>query len=630
MKLNTHIEKTTNLLELIVICTIILFIPFAYSSTMTYGCIASKFFSFAPLLGFLLLLHIVKSLISLKSISFKCTIIDLFLTLYTITIIGQAIAKDYDITNTIKFLEFVSMVCLYYIMRTTMNERTLRVIIVSLCLSGTAQAIYSILQLYGIYPSNHNLFKVTGGFFNPGPLSGYLAPLLLIALTVYLHRGQLISASRKSHTFLNKIIYEYLPVINIVAILLVLSASKSRAAWVSVLIGCAYLIFTKYNILNIVTIHLNTRIKKIVGILGIVTIATILISGIYFLKKDSANGRLLIWKVTTQMIKQKPIAGHGYNSFQAKYMNYQAEYFSKATNAQEALLADDTKYAYNFLLKTTAEYGIIGLFLVGAIIILAFFKPTQLTNIKNIYQIIAKAGLIGIFAFSIFSYPEEILSIKIILVVCLAIISTYSKEFNFDLKKSASVKYLNQSLNGIRIFLLIAILIHTYPKINILIKKFKHRNDAGWQYDIGHYDGCLSEYEKCYTAFKYDGEYLLTYGKALSMSGKHKKALHILDRTEKYLSNTIVYRTKGDSYKALGQHDKAEYNYVISSDMIPSRFYPKYLLAKLYYETGQHRKAIEMATEILNKRIKTNSYAIKEIHEEMKNILIKSKKQIIY
>ena len=60
-----------------------------------------------------------------------------------------------------------------------------------------------------------------------------------------------------------------------------------------------------------------------------------------------------------------------------------------------------------------------------------------------------------------------------------------------------------------------------------------------------------------------------------------------------------------------------------ASHMIPSRFYPKYLLVKLYDETGQHEKAIATAREIMNKKEKIPSTAIEEIKGEIKVLLEK-------
>jgi len=55
--------------------------------------------------------------------------------------------------------------------------------------------------------------------------------------------------------------------------------------------------------------------------------------------------------------------------------------------------------------------------------------------------------------------------------------------------------------------------------------------------------------------------------------------------------------------------------------MNPGRFYPKYLLAKLYEETGQREKAVIMAIEVLQMHIKAPSKAIDEIKEKMQNII---------
>ncbi len=59
--------------------------------------------------------------------------------------------------------------------------------------------------------------------------------------------------------------------------------------------------------------------------------------------------------------------------------------------------------------------------------------------------------------------------------------------------------------------------------------------------------------------------------------------------------------------------------------MNPSRFYPKYLLAKLYDETGQVEKAIATAEELLKKEVKVESTAVGEIQAEMKNLIDRNK-----
>jgi tetratricopeptide (TPR) repeat protein len=113
----------------------------------------------------------------------------------------------------------------------------------------------------------------------------------------------------------------------------------------------------------------------------------------------------------------------------------------------------------------------------------------------------------------------------------------------------------------------------------------------------------------------------MNYGKALSIYKQDEKAVNILLEAKKYLNTTIIETALGDAYRNLKQYDKAETAYKHAANMIPIRFYPLYLLAKLYEESEQKEKAIAMAKKILEKEVKIPSTAIKEIKQEMKNII---------
>jgi tetratricopeptide (TPR) repeat protein len=142
-------------------------------------------------------------------------------------------------------------------------------------------------------------------------------------------------------------------------------------------------------------------------------------------------------------------------------------------------------------------------------------------------------------------------------------------------------------------------------------------------YNIGIYTECLADYEKAYPLLKTNGDFLTNYGKALSMAEKHAEATKVLQQAARYYPNTVVYTALGDSYKKMGSIEQAEQAYLHAWHMNPSRFYPKYLLAKLYDETGQKEKAIQVANELLAKDIKIESTAIEEIKEEMKKLINK-------
>jgi len=148
-------------------------------------------------------------------------------------------------------------------------------------------------------------------------------------------------------------------------------------------------------------------------------------------------------------------------------------------------------------------------------------------------------------------------------------------------------------------------------------------NYAFNMYNLGSFSKSIEDYEKALRNLHHNGHFLTCYGKALSMSGKHDKAITVLQEAGKYFPNTVVYTALGDSYKALGQYIKAENAYFRAWYMVPSRFYPKYLLARLYDQSGQKAKAVKTAKELLIKDIKIESIAIEEIKEEMQKIIDK-------
>ena len=74
------------------------------------------------------------------------------------------------------------------------------------------------------------------------------------------------------------------------------------------------------------------------GILG----GILLLGGsasLYTLKKDSADGRFLMWKITTKAIQKQPITGTSLGGFPAAYAETQAEYMAsgKATEQESWL-----------------------------------------------------------------------------------------------------------------------------------------------------------------------------------------------------------------------------------------------------------------------------------------------------
>ena len=138
------------------------------------------------------------------------------------------------------------------------------------------------------------------------------------------------------------------------------------------------------------------------------------------------------------------------------------------------------------------------------------------------------------------------------------------------------------------------------------------------------YNTATETYEEAFPVLKTNGLFLQMYGKALSMDEQYQKSNEILALAQKHYSSYIIQNTLGDNHKTLGNYDKAEAAYQKSSNMVPGLLLPKYLLAKLYVESGETEKAKTTALEILNSPVKVKSTATNEIMTEMKNIVTPS------
>jgi O-antigen ligase len=90
------------------------------------------------------------------------------------------------------------------------------------------------------------------------------------------------------------------------------------------------------------------------------------------MKQASADGRLFIWRVSMDMVKEFPLYGKGADGFTANYMPAQAAYFEAHPNSDYIRQATDNVHAFNEYLRIVCEYGFVGLLLLAALLFFAF------------------------------------------------------------------------------------------------------------------------------------------------------------------------------------------------------------------------------------------------------------------
>lgn len=333
-------------------------------------------------------------------------------------------------------------------------------------------------------------------------------------------------------------------------------------------------------------------------------------SGIYYLKKDSASGRLLIWKITATKALQQPITGYGFDTFQAKYPKAQAHYFQTGHGTSyEKQIAGNVKRPFNEPLQILFEYGFVGLLLFLGIIFLAlFFHNRRDTNKEtNGFQAI----IVGIIIFSFFSYPFYSAPIALLFFIALGYISGQTK----SIKLLGSVSQL--------LFIILAIAMSTLMLVRLpnLYHAYWLWDEAKTLYEMDNYQRANASFRQAYPYLQHNGEFLLNYSKNLYFTEDYTKALIIIKQGESLYTDEYYYITRGDIQKALGNPAEAEHNYKTAASIVPHKFYPLYCLAQLYTETKNNKKAVQTAHKILRKKVKIKSPAVQEIRQEMKELI---------
>jgi len=542
-------------------------------------------------------------------------------------------------------------------------------------LGGTIQALHGNLQLWGLFPSNNNVFNLTGTAASPGPFAGYLAGVFPIALGLYLfhinpipdfleekimlrinkqkqpkllrqkseNKPEDTTDQHQTKLKLPNDIFRSVFVIPVMFfIILMIMVSRSRAAWMAVFISTGYMLLMRYPVRSMFKEYVQTRGKQ--GLVFVVAVLFIgaCMFGLYRFNQGSADGRVLIWKVTSKMIEDHLVTGVGTDQFKAHYMDYQAACFMANPESEEIMVAGDVNYAFNELLQQTAEHGIVGLIIILAVLSIVFLSSIregkggvrQSTENKTfmsgnlIWQlsVIARAGIINFVIFSLFSYPVQILPIKMGLVLYFATLAMASPGNivipSFDPKKK---NWRGNASNTLKIMLIFALFVGVtfgYRSVYSLYHAYSVWQNAYLLQEDGAGKSCLENYGKAYSLLKSNGVFLTNYGRALFLNGKHDQAIEISHQAARLYPNRVACLVRGDGYKAIGKTKEAEQFYLHAWYMNPSLFFPKYLLTKLYNETGQKEKAIATAKELLNKKVKTESTIINEIKAEMQKIIL--------
>lgn len=529
-----------------------------------------------------------------------------------------------EAVNT-KIMLLVLLFVLYIYFRLVLSVVKVSEYVFSLFLILTAlvESTWGLRQLYGLIPSQHSFFLLTGSFFNPGPFSGYLAMVTPMAFYYLLSDYKV--WNRKFNLQYGLFYLRWLvSAATLIAVLLVLPAAMSRAAWLAALGGCGVVLFLKIKhklrIKEFVQKY-RVRILKVAGVVFVLLIAGIW--GMYSLKKDSADGRILIWKNTITAIARNP-GGVGIGNFAGAYGKQQAGYFQSGRGTeQEEMVAGNPEYAFNEYLQIGLESGLAGLLLFLLIAGMAVVKAIK-------YKQFATLGaLVSLLIFASMSYPFSVLPFLIVFVFLLA--NAQSAQFR-NLRFNAGSTYSRiPTILSLAVSVLVVgfCLYNRYPGY----QAYKDWNNAKTLFSMNLYTDVKGRYAELEPLLTDNVEFLFQYGQILSKTGDYTQSNEVLKRAVRISCDPMLYNIMGKNYQSLAFYPglsstlKSEYirhselSFRMAAHIVPNRLYPYYLLTKLYAQCGNTSMAIETARIVLQKEPKVHSPAIDEMREEVRKII---------
>lgn len=341
-----------------------------------------------------------------------------------------------------------------------------------------------------------------------------------------------------------------------------------------------------------------------------ITSFIILIYVLYVIKKDSADGRIIIWLSSLYMIKDAPLFGHGFGAVPKKYMDYQAVFLENHQDANWCMLADNTKHLFNEYLGIIVQFGIIGF---AIFVFLAYLLIRCYMKKTSERSRCAFLSLISISVFSLFSYPLSFPFVWIILLLDISVIvnDVYGKQVEqFLLKYKICLFLLLSPLSIILGYQVISQAIVEIKLCHITNDKMLSSNQR------------LLQYKKIYDKMDNNPVFLYNYGVDAYNTANYELSLSLIKQGERFWADYYMELLAGLNHSELHHYDLAGRHLRKAHFMCPNRFEPLYYQAKGLMSQGKYTDAERLAKTIIQKKVKVPSEQIDQIKKEMYEIII--------
>ena len=472
-------------------------------------------------------------------------------------------------------------------------------------------------QLFLDFVYNNPLY-VCGSFDGSGSYGGFLAVCvsLLVAYSIYYR-------SLNSKSMLSTMLYR-LVIIVICAALIMISSTLCRTAILALCCGLSFLV--------IQTDQLKTKAKYIIKKHWVLIIigCCILVSGVYLIKKPSADGRFFMNKINIYSICTNGWKGSGIGSFGGSYGNAQARYFKnqiekegssdwdwRVISEHDRISADCPNDSFNDYLFIGVERGPLVMFI---LLFIVFFATVISFRRKTLWG----CGLTTFAVFATFYYPLRLHQFQLLFIALTLLCVMDIKLCNCDLRDYTIDLQTYKRKRWISMLMVLIVI----GGLNIVIKPNNSHMEKPiglWEkakpwYNSEYYDYYVTECETLMTFFDDNPQFLFEYGHSLNKIGKYEKSDSILMIGTRISSDPMFWNVMGNNSLAQGKYREAEERYKHAFYMVPNRLYPLVLLAKLYYTEGDTARFLEMTDVVENFVPKVESIRTENLRAEIREL----------
>ncbi|WP_257669233.1 O-antigen ligase family protein [Parapedobacter tibetensis] len=462
----------------------------------------------------------------------------------------------------------------------------------------------ALAQHIGIMPSYYPMFGATGMFFNPGPFAIFTVALMacvLVACGVNLMDKQYAIALFQLVLFVVGCYF--------------VALSLSRSAWIG-LLGGSIVPLTAY-----LAVRFQCRLymyRKWLYAGGAIVLLLLIPLGywLYGLKKGSADGRLLVWRTTGGMVGDYWYSGVGVGNFAPNYIHYQAAYLRSSAPASEEFgrLAGDSRYAFNDLLQTVAETGLVGGILLLSIIGLAMYSAWKVLRKESCrrWVVLGSCGLGGamitILVAGLTAYPLQMTSIALLFWMLVVLLASLSGRTGNNY--SMTMRY------ALAILLILGAAVYTYygtKRVGAYL---------GWLQEKTERSAGITDTLPAARLMLWDDVAYLSHRADLHRKrGDYRKAARLLERVVRLNPAPAFHYVLGSCYEHLADTGKALASYRLVGTAIPNLLGPKYREAMLYHRLGDIETFRIKAQEALIFKPKVMNGEVVEMQSELRGLL---------